>query len=167
MNWDKIGDEETWKDMEIKHIPKLSDIKKFDKFSIQQYYKIKITTEKKINVGLKFINGYGKQGNKADFNSLTTKNFKTALKKIYDDFAAENPEFEGGIDFDPIIDGQDAPASFEFEAFDEQTNYLTVRGKGDGYEDFKVTIKIVEENGKYLIDGCGVVNIPKNKRAGR
>jgi hypothetical protein len=39
--------------------------------------------------------------------------------------------------------------------------------KGKDWTDFKLTIKVVLENGKWLIDGCGIVNIPNEKRSKR
>jgi hypothetical protein len=86
------------------------------------------------------------------------------LKKIIEDAYEKEPEV--GLDFDPILDAQDYPdKGFELESLDEKTNYLTVRGKD--WADFKLTIKIIEENGNWLVDGCGIINIPTDKRAKR
>jgi len=71
-----------------------------------------------------------------------------------------------GLGADPIFDAQDYPSKgFELESIDETTNYLTMKGKD--WSEFKLTMKVVEENGKWLVDGCGIVNIPKDKRAAR
>ncbi|MBK6833593.1 MAG: hypothetical protein IPG89_04680 [Bacteroidetes bacterium] len=71
-----------------------------------------------------------------------------------------------GLGADPIVDAQDYPSKgFELESIDEQTNFLIVKGKD--MPEFKLTIKVVEENGNWLVDGCGIVNIPKDKRAAR
>ncbi len=128
----------------------------------------------KIDNGLKFINDYVENSNKmadkvdlidwVNSNNLSTKNFKTELKKIIEDAYEKEPEV--GLDFDPILDAQDYPdKGFELESLDEKTNYITVRGKD--WADFKLTIKIIEENGNWLVDGCGIINIPTEKRAGR
>ncbi len=105
--------------------------------------------------------GYAKFVNSS---SLTTNNFKTELKKIVDNATNEDPEM--GLDFDPIIDGQDHPdQGFELESFDSKTNFAVVKGKN--LPDFKVTIKVVLEGNKWLVDGCGVINIPKDKQSKR
>ncbi|MES2589987.1 MAG: hypothetical protein V4622_13495 [Bacteroidota bacterium] len=131
-------------------------------------------TEFEIECALTFINTYVDNSNKmnksieisdwVNSNSLTTKNFKTELKKIIDDAYEEDPEL--GLDFDPIFDAQDYPSEgFELESLDKKTNYLTVRGKD--WPEFKLTMKVINENGNCLVDGCGVVNIPDSKRASR
>lgn len=123
---------------------------------------------------LKFINGYvehlsemNEAANVTDWvasNSLATKAFKEELKNVVDEAYRKDPEL--GLGADPILDAQDHPEKgFELELFDEGTNYLTV--KGIDWPEFKLTMKIEEENGKWLVDGCGIVNIPNDKRAKR
>ena len=76
----------------------------------------------------------------------------------------ENPEM--GLDFDPIIDGQDYPEEgFELKHFDKRTNFLVVNGKN--WADYEITMKLILENKKWLIDGCGIINIPKKNRSKR
>jgi hypothetical protein len=41
---------------------------------------------------------------------------------------------------------------------------LTIR---KDWTEFKLTMKVIEENGNWLVDGCGIVNIPQDKRAER
>ena len=53
----------------------------------------------------------------------------------------------------------------DIQAYDEQTNYLTVKGKD--WPDFKLTMKMALENGKWVVDGSGIVNIPENEQAER
>lgn len=126
----------------------------------------------KVDNALKFINAYVDNSNKmvdkvdivdwVNSNNLTTKGFKVELKRINDDAYKAEPEV--GLDFDPILDAQDNPdKGFELETFDERTNYLTVRGID--WPEFKLTMKISEEDGNWLVDGCGIVNIPQDKRA--
>jgi hypothetical protein len=128
----------------------------------------------KVDNALKFINDYVENANKmaervdiidwVNSNDLSTKKFKDELKKLIEDAYKKEPEV--GLDFDPILDAQDNPdKGFELEVFDEKTNYLTVRGKD--WQEFKLTMKIIEENGVWLVDGCGVINIPTDKRAER
>lgn len=126
----------------------------------------------KTDNALAFINGYVENSNKikqsidkidwVNSNNLTTLNFKTELRKIIDD--AYKKDSEMGLDSDPILNAQDYPdEGFELETFIEKSNYLIVKGKD--WPEFKVTMKIVEENGNWLVDGCGIINIPNDKRA--
>ncbi|MEY3238477.1 MAG: hypothetical protein RI883_2578 [Bacteroidota bacterium] len=128
----------------------------------------------KVSNALAFINDYVANSNNmanakniidwANSNQLSSEAFKTALKEIID--AAFKEDAEMGLDSDPIYDAQDYPEKgFELASFDEKTNYLIV--KGIGWFDFKITMKVVEENGKWLVDGCGIVNIPEEKRMER
>ena len=125
-------------------------------------------------IALTFINDYVDNCNQmndamgvvdwVNSNALATTNFKTALKKIMDDAYAEDPEM--GLGADPIFDAQDFPENgFEVESFDEKTNYITLKGKD--WPEFKLVIKLIEDNGNWLVDGCGMVNIPAEKRASR
>jgi hypothetical protein len=125
----------------------------------------------KFDNALTFINGYVDNCSKmnerinivdwVNSNELTTSGFKTELKRILDDAYKDEPEV--GLDFDPILNAQDYPdKGFEIETFDEVTNYLTVKGKN--WPEFKMTMKIIEDNGNWLVDGCGIINIPADKR---
>ena len=127
-----------------------------------------------VDNALIFINDYVDNCNKmnqriddvewVNSNNLATKSFKSELKRILDDAYEKEPEV--GLDFDPILDAQDYPdKGFELESFDERTNYLTVKGKD--WPEFKLTMKMIEENGTWLVDGCGIINILKNKEAER
>nr|MBP6315517.1 hypothetical protein [Chitinophagaceae bacterium] len=73
----------------------------------------------------------------------------------------QDPEL--GLGFDPIFDAQDYPEKgFELVSFDEKTNFIVVKGKD--WADFKLTLKMVEENEQWLVEGCGIINIPKDKQ---
>lgn len=120
---------------------------------------------------LRFINAYVDNCNQmsqaldavewANASDLATANFKSSLKTMVDEAFVADPEM--GLDADPILDAQDYPENgFELESSDENNNYLTV--KGIDWSEFKLTIKMREENGKWLVDGCGMVNIPEEKR---
>ena len=128
--------------------------------------------DNKVENALKFINDYVTNSNKignrtkiiewVNSNNLTTKSFKSELKKIIDDAYKAEPEV--GLSFDPILNAQDNPKKgFELEVFDEKTNYLIIRGKD--WQEFKLTMKVAEENGNWLVDGCGIVNIPDSKKS--
>jgi len=137
----------------------------------------KIKTDKDntpVNIALTFINSYVDNCNKmkesigiiewVNSNSLTTNRFKTEVKSIIEEAYKEDPEL--GLGFDPIFDGQDYPdEGFELETFDSKTNFIVVKGKN--WVDFKLTIKVVLEDNKWLVDGCGIINIPKDKRSDR
>lgn len=131
-------------------------------------------TGARVKNALSFINGYVENANKmkqsmdivdwVNSNNLSTKGFKKELKRLIDEAYKQNPDL--GLDADPVFDAQDYPdKGFDIESFDEKTNYLTVRGIDR--PGFKLMIKIVNENGNWLVDGCGMINIPENKRAKR
>ncbi len=123
---------------------------------------------------LKFINMYVDNCNKmkesteivewVNSNNLTTSHFKTELKSIIDEAYKIDPEM--GLGIDPIFDAQDYPdKGFELESFDNKTNYIVVKGKE--WTDFKLTMKMVLESDNWLVDGCGIINIPNDKRIAR
>jgi len=129
---------------------------------------------KKTNNALAFINGYVENVNKmkqavgiidwVNSNKLATNEFKLELKRIVDEAYKNDPEL--GIEADPIFDAQDNPSEgFVLESFDDKTNYLIV--KGIDWPDFKLTMRIKNVNGVWLVDGCGIVNIPNEKRTNR
>jgi len=130
--------------------------------------------EQAIEKALAFLNSYVDNCNKikesievvewVNSNKLTTNNFNSELKRIMDEAYKLEPEI--GLDSDPIFDAQDYPdKGFEFDSFDSDTNYMVVKGKN--WPEFKLTIKVVLENNGWLIDGCGIINIPNNKRVAR
>lgn len=141
------------------------------------------TTETKIgkdnipvDIALTFINSYADNCNKmkeaigiiewVNSNELSTNNFKKELKRIIEEALDEDPEL--GLGFDPIFDAQDFDNRFELEKlekYDDRTYYIEVKGKD--WTAFKLTIKVVLENNKWLVDGCGIVNIPNDKRSKR
>ncbi len=135
----------------------------------------KVTNKEKGNKtdnALTFINGYVENVNKmnkavgiidwVDSNKLSTDGFKKELKRIIDDGYKNDPDL--GIDADPIFDAQDNPENgFVVESFDGKSDYLIV--KGIDWPDFKLTMKIKNQNGIWLVDGCGMINIPNEKRA--
>jgi hypothetical protein len=118
--------------------------------------------ENKIKIALTFINAYVENCNKlnesidiidwVNSNDLTTNNFRTELKTILNDES---------VNADPIFEAQDYPdKGFDIDSI--QGDYLTVKGKN--WPEFKVTIKLILDNDKWLIDGCGMINIPVDKR---
>ncbi|MFC5683396.1 hypothetical protein ACYE2N_05620 [Flavobacterium sp. MAHUQ-51] len=66
------------------------------------------------------------------------------------------------MDFDPIINAQDSDdQGFEIKKIDSLDDYVFVKGKSA--PNFEITLKVIEKNGISLVDGSGVVNIPKSK----
>jgi hypothetical protein len=136
------------------------------------------STESKDNLrvknALKFINSYVDNCNKmnesmgvvewVNSNKMTTNRFKAELKTILENAYKIEPEI--GLDSDPIFDAQDYPdKGFELEMFDNKTNFVVVKGKD--WPDFKLTLKMGLENDNWLVDGCGIINIPNEKRITR
>lgn len=126
------------------------------------------------SVALKFINNYSefctpKSPTNDDTlwienNPLLTKNFKQEYNHILTEALKIDPEI--GLGFDPIFDAQDFPdLGFELIKCDSKTGYVTVRGVD--WKEFSVTLKVVVEDGKSLVEGAGIVNIPERKRAKR
>lgn len=123
-----------------------------------------------VAIALDFINSYVENCNKMNVsigivewvnsNNLTTNSFKTELKKLIEEAFKIDPEM--GLDADPIFDAQDYPdKGFELESFDNKTNFIVVKGKD--WPDFKLTMKMVLENNNWLVDGCGIINIPNDR----
>ena len=122
---------------------------------------------------LTFINDYVKNSNSMDQTETlqwvnnhleVTQEFKDSLTQIITEAQLQDPEL--GLDADPIFDAQDNPEEgFEILSTDSKQGYITVRGKH--WKEFKVNLKMKNENGKWLVDGCGTVNIPVEKRIQR
>ncbi|MCL3782111.1 DUF3828 domain-containing protein [Prolixibacteraceae bacterium JC049] len=123
---------------------------------------------------LQFINNYVENCNKmknaigiiewVNSNQLTTSEFKEELKSIINKAKQKDPEL--GLGFDPIFDAQDYPdKGFEVATIDSASNYITL--KGINWKKFQLTMKLKYANNQWLVDGCGIINIPKSKRAVR
>lgn len=134
----------------------------------------KINSENKpVDVALTFINSYAENCNKlkeaigiidwVNSNELSTNSFKKEVKRIIEEARESDPEL--GLGFDPIFDAQDFDNQFELENFDSKTNFVVVKGKS--WKDFKLTIKVVLEDNRWLVDGCGIISIPEAKRSKR
>ncbi|AUC16510.1 hypothetical protein BTO06_15725 [Tenacibaculum sp. SZ-18] len=126
------------------------------------------------DVALKFINDYVSNCNKmkaqigiiefVNTHPNVSKEFKTELIRMIEE--AEKADPEHGLGFDPIFDAQDCPDDgFKLSEFDSKTNYLTV--EAINWKGFTITMKIKELDNKWFVEGCGVVNIPKDKQAKR
>lgn len=100
-------------------------------------------------------------------NTNITQAFKKAYKKLVEEANKADPEL--GLDFDPIFDAQDYPnqgfAIVSCEEESAQTRFVTL--KGMDWEEFVVVVKVVGTDKGGLVDGAGVINVPKKKQAHR
>ena len=76
----------------------------------------------------------------------------------------DDPEI--GLGFDPFFDAQDFPMRVEMANYDAKSGYLQLKGIED-WDEYRLTMKLINQNGKTMVDGCGVVNIPQEKQAAR
>ncbi|MEO8774172.1 MAG: hypothetical protein ABI263_01595 [Gelidibacter sp.] len=119
---------------------------------------------------LDFINSYIESIDQLEIlefarnSSLATEKLKAELENIVILAWEENPRI--GLLADPLFDAQDyPPKGFELHAFNSKTGYVIV--KGIEWEDFKVAMRVVNEDGHILVDGCGEVNMPEDMRVER
>lgn len=118
------------------------------------------------NVALQFINEYVEHQSNLNENSntqewiknhpLLSDNFKRSYKEINENAIKNDPEI--GLGFDPIFNAQDFPDK-GFTVAKTDTASGTVLVKGVDWEDFNVSLKVISENGKSLVDGAGMVRI--------
>src|SRR3989338_5068945 len=125
-------------------------------------------------VAVDFMNSYIENCNKmrdavemgkwTEASPLATNDLKNALKKRVEDAWKDDPEM--GLGFDPLFDAQDYPdEGVVLASFDKKTGVVLV--KGINWDSYEVALKLVLENDKVLVDGCGVVNLPKKLQAPR
>ena len=122
-------------------------------------------------VAVKFINDYVDFLNERNFeiellqwinNRQDVSNeFKAELKKILFEAEKDNPEL--GLGFDPILYAQDYPDKFEIEK--KESDYIIL--KGVDWSEFKLTLKLKNVRNNWLVDGSGIINVPKEKRINR
>lgn len=64
------------------------------------------------------------------------------------------------------MDAQDYPDDgYEFLTADDNEGLITVRGKD--WPEFNLTIKLIQSGNRWLVDGCGIINISKSERSDR
>ena len=120
----------------------------------------KVTAVEFINDYIRFINDSDREidlNNWIDQREDVTVSFKRELKRLTDKAEMENPNI--GLGFDPILDAQDSPEIFKYSSRSDGYIFL----EGIDWSEFKVVLKLVQQDNEWLIDGSGVVNIPKNK----
>lgn len=92
-------------------------------------------------------------------NKLSTSSFKSSLIHIINQAYEKEPDY--GLGFDPILDGNDFPDDgFQLDMIKPNSNFLIF--SGIGWEEYKVTVKVKKVENQWLVDGCGVVNIPNS-----
>lgn len=131
-----------------------------------------IQVEPNCEVAIQFINNYVVFCNAKNPNiglldwvnsqSVVTTGFKLELENML--VAAEKNDPQLGLGFDPIFDAQDYPDK-GFEVDKQDSTYVIV--KGVDWPDFRLSLRLTLEDGRWLVDGAGVINIPANKRAKR
>lgn len=120
---------------------------------------------------LRFINAYVENCNKSKdatsavvwVNSIVwvTQDFKNQLTTMVQQANEKDPEM--GLGFDPILNAQDYPtAGFEIDSTDSVNQYIVLKGKD--WDSFKLTLRLRYFNSQWLVDGCGVVNMPADKQ---
>lgn len=132
---------------------------------------IEQTSEPVYNTALKFINDYLDYSNHLkgkvkliewiENRTDVTDEFKIELKRILTEAKKKDPEL--GLGFDPILDAQDNPNKFKLDKTDSE--FLIVRGVK--WPNFRLTLKVKLVDDKWLVDGSGIVRIPRNKRVER
>ena len=133
----------------------------------------KITTDNEdIDIALQFIKEYIDFTNPTNNSNLTTDewieknqvltaNFKKEYKLLLKKALEDNPEL--GLEFDPILDAQDFPDDAYTKANSIAYNgYIKMFSKT--MKDYYILVKIIDQNGVKMIDGCGAINIPEKER---
>src|SRR5712675_1583587 len=92
-------------------------------------------------------------------NSNLSDPFKKALRKTILNARKADPEM--GLDFDPILSGQDYPDK-GYRAKDTQVtgDKATVVMEGIDAPDFRISVMLVNADKKWKINGIGDINAP-------
>lgn len=117
---------------------------------------------------LQFVNGYLRQLNRnkgleADRSwVLSNTNVTDSFKYQYRQLLVRTPQLEA----DPILDAQDYPdGQLTIHSYSEEDHYFWL--KAQGADDPVLVARLKLEQGKWLVDGCGTVNVPAEKRLHR
>ena len=139
-----------------------------DSISIDQPHIVK--SELNPQIAVDFINSYVENENKRKqavdirewikSSDLVTEDFKTELNKIVTEAIEKEPNY--GLGFNPILNAQDYPEEgFLLSSYDSISNIAIVAGKN--WSSFVLKIKLTNQAGQTLIEGCGIVNMPKEQ----
>lgn len=116
------------------------------------------------SIGLRFINDYVQFCNNQKSNTeallwiaknqLLSPHFKAAYKKLVQAALKDDPEL--GLDYDPIFNAQDYPdKGLSILRIDSEKRLLFV--VGNNWKEFVLTIKLVYQNNKWLVDAVGAI----------
>ncbi len=88
---------------------------------------------------------------------LLTDDFKKDYKKMMKEAWENDPEM--GLGFDPIFDAQDYPDDgFKISSKKSSDDSIIIL---EGENGENVNVRLVEMNGKWLVDGAGAIRIPE------
>lgn len=130
----------------------------------------KLNTCAQVDLALSFMNSYaefcmvkmGKRDTLTEIqwvknNANITNNFKHTYDTLITNARKEDPEM--GLGVDPIFNAQDFPDSgFVLSKCNNNSQYVELKGKD--WPEFKVTVKLIKVDDKWLVDGAGLINIP-------
>jgi hypothetical protein len=122
-------------------------------------------TEMDLLVALKVLNSYTANcnalkdaGKWVENQELLTEEFKKDYQKMMKEAWEDDPEM--GLGFDPVFNAQDYPEKgFKFMRERRPENSKVDLQGIDS--DLIVTVRLKEVNGKWLVDGMGVIRMPK------
>lgn len=118
-----------------------------------------------------FINNYVQFLNERNFEielidwinlqPVVTDQFKSELGLIIKKFKKDDTET--GLGFDPILNAQDYPEK-GFYIDDVDLASVNIILKGIEWSSFKISMRLVQKKGVWLVDGSGIINITEEKR---
>ena len=106
-------------------------------------------------VALKFITEYSSMTDNTEY-MRNTKLITEKLRSEYFQIFADAYLDDDIVDVDSIIDGQDAPSKYKVISYNSKTGLVVVQGI-DWKKQIKLKVKKI--NGKWLVDGSGVLNM--------
>ena len=90
--------------------------------------------------------------------ALVSDSFRQAYRALFN--------AEEGLEYDPILVAQDLPDTvFRVVRYDSVSHYVRVAGVSDST--FAIVLRPALQNGKWVVDGAGDVNIPEEQRIKR
>jgi hypothetical protein len=93
-------------------------------------------------------------------NKLLTQDFINRHKAILDSALIADPEF--GLKIDPITNEKLIDFNgYKIKEIDSLNDYVTLQGKSNRKPE--IILKVVSQNGFSLVNGAGIINIPKSK----
>ena len=106
-------------------------------------------------VALKFITEYSSMTDNTEY-MRNTKLITEKLRSEYFQIFADAYLNDDIVDADSIIAGQDAPSKYTVISYNSKTGLVVVQGI-DWKKQIKLKVKKI--NGKWLVDGSGVLNM--------